>query len=110
MIAHLLRMNGWMETHNFSEEAEVQRFCLTFKGEARLWYGTLSPIEVDWTGLQKCFRQQYSKFGKTKEQLFHVWRSFQYDGNSDTIDSYISKFKQVAALLSYGEPQILGVI
>ena len=27
--------------------------------------------------------------------------------NSDTIDSYISKIKQVAALLNYGKPQIL---
>ena len=57
--------------------------------------------------MQECFRQQYSKFGNTKEELFHVWRSFQYDENSDNIDSYISKIKQVAALLNYGEPQIL---
>ena len=69
----------------------------------------LRPIEVDCTGLQEHFRQQYSKFGNTKEQLFHVWRLFQYDENSDTIDSYISKIKQVVALLNYGEPQILGL-
>ena len=106
-IAHLLRTNDWMETHNFPEEAKVQRFCLTLTGEVRLWHETLRPIDVDWTGLQEHFRQQYSKFGNTKEQLFHVWRSFQYDENSDTIDSYISKIKQVAALLNYGEPQIL---
>ena len=109
-IAHLLRTNDWMETHNFPEEAKVQRFCLTLTGEASLWYETLRPIEVDWIGLQECFRQQYSKFGNTKEQLFHVWRSFQYDENSDTIDSYISKIKQVAAFLNYEEPQILRVI
>ena len=36
-----------------------------------------------------------------------MWRSFQYDENSDTIDSYISKIKQVAVLLNFGEPQIL---
>ena len=107
VIAHLLRTNDWMETHNLPEEAKVQRFCLTLTSEARLWYETLRPIEVDWTGLQECFRQQYSKFGNTKEQLFHMWRSFQYDENSDTIDSYISKIKQEASLLNYGEPQIL---
>ena len=106
-IAHLLRTNDWMETHNFPEETKVQRFCLTLTGEARLWYETLRPIEVDWIGLQECFRQQYSKLGNTREQLFHVWRSFQYDENTHTIDSYISKIKQVAALLYYGEPQIL---
>ena len=60
-----------------------------------------------WIRLQEHFRQQYSRFGNIREQLFHVWRSIQYDENTDTIDSYISKIKQVAALLNYGEPQIL---
>ena len=110
-IAHLLRTNDWMSTHNIPEEAKEQRFCLTLTGEARSgWYETLRPIEVDWTGLQICFRQQYSKFGSTKEQLFHVWRSFQYDEKLDTIDSYISKIKKVAALLNYGELQILELL
>ena len=36
-----------------------------------------------------------------------MWRSFQYDENRDTIDSYILKIKQVAALLNYREPEIL---
>ena len=74
-----------------------------------MWYETLRPIEVDWTGLQEHFRQQYSKFGSTKEQLFHMWRLFQYDENSDIIESYISKIKRLAALLNYGKPQILEV-
>ena len=42
-----------------------------------------------------------------REQYFHAWRSFHYDENTDTIDSYIYKVKQVATLLNYGEPQIL---
>ena len=36
-----------------------------------------------------------------------MWRSFCYDENEDTIDSYILKVKQVASLLNYGEPEIL---
>ena len=106
-IAHLLRSNNWMETHNFPQEAKVQRFCLTLTGEARLWYESLRPIEIDCPTLQEHFRQQYSKFGNTREQYFHMWRSFHYDENTDTIDSYTSKIKQVAALLNYEEPQIL---
>ena len=106
-MAYLLRNNDWMETHSFPQEAEVQRFCLTLMGEARLGYESLRPMEIDWPTLQKHFRQQYSKFGNTREQYFHVWRSFHYDENTDTIVSYISKIKQVAALLNYGEPQIL---
>ena len=27
--AHLLRMNDWMNTHQFQEGEKVQRFCLT---------------------------------------------------------------------------------
>ena len=36
-----------------------------------------------------------------------MWRSFQYDENTDTIDSYILKIKQVASLLNYWEPEML---
>ena len=36
-----------------------------------------------------------------------MWRSFQFDEATDTIDLYVHKVKQVAALLDYGEPQIL---
>ena len=54
--AHLLRTNDWMDTHVFSEGAKVQHFCLTLVGEARLWYESLRPINVDWLGLQNHFR------------------------------------------------------
>ena len=106
-VAHLLKTNDWMDTHNFPEDTKVRRFCLTLTGEARLWYESIRPIEMDWEVLQECFRHQYSKFGSSREQYFHVWRSFQYDENTDTIDSYILKIKQVAPLLNYGEPEIL---
>ena len=64
-------------------------------------------MQLDWPVMKECFRQQYSKFGSTREQYFHIWRSFQFDEAADTIDGYIHKVKQVAALLDYGEPQIL---
>ena len=107
MEAHLLRTNDWMETHNFPDDAKVRRFCLTLMGEARLWYETLRAAQLDWDTQQECFRQQYSKFGSTREQYFHVWRSFHFDENVDAIDTYTTRIKQVAALLNYGEPQIL---
>ena len=62
---------------------------------------------MDWNALQECFRQQYSKYGSSREQYFHMWRSFHYDENTDMIDLYILKVKQVASLLYYGEPEIL---
>ena len=96
-----------MKTHNFPEDTKVRRFCLTLTGEARLWYESIRPIEMDWEVLQECLRQQYSKFGTSREQYFHMRRSFQYDENTNTIDSYILKIKQVASFLNYGEPEIL---
>ena len=76
---HLLRTNDWMDTHAFPEGVKVQRFCLTLVGEARLWYESLRSVALDWNGLQTQFRQQYSKIGNTREQLFHAWRSFHFN-------------------------------
>ena len=98
-----------MNAHNFIEGVKVQRFCLTLSGEARLWYQWLEPINVDCQGLQNLFRQQYSKIGNIREQLFRAWRSFNFDENTETIDAYVTHIRQVAALLGYGEPQILEV-
>ena len=41
--------------------------------------------------------------------MFHAWRSFSFDENTETIDSYVSQIRQVATLLGYEEPQILKV-
>ena len=38
-----------------------------------------------------------------------MWRSFDYDENTETLDGYVTGIRQVAALLGYGEPQILEV-
>ena len=79
VVAHLLRTNDLMEMQDFPDGAKVRRFCLTLTGKARLWYETLRSIHIGCEALQECFRQQYSKFGSTREQYFHVWRSFHYD-------------------------------
>ena len=98
-----------MGTHDFQDQVKVQRFCLTLVGEARLWYTSLRPLNTDWEGLQCMFRQQYSKIGNTREQLFHAWRSFHFDENTETIDAYVNCIRQVATLLGYQELQVLEV-
>ena len=98
-----------MDPHEFPEQVKVQRFCLTLVGEARLWYESLRLINVDWVGLQNIFRQQYSKIGNTREQLFQTWRSFCFNENVEMIDAYVNCIKQVTTLLGYQEPQILKV-
>ena len=106
---HLPFTNVWMITNNFPEDMKVQRFCLSLTGEARLWYESLTPIANNWLVLQKNFRKQYSKIGNTREQLLHAWRSFHYGENTETIDAYVNRIRQVAAMLGYGELQILEV-
>ena len=63
----------------------IQHFCLTLVGEARIWYESLRPIKIEWIRLQNQFRQQYSKIGNTREQLFHAWRSFDFNENTETL-------------------------
>ena len=78
-------------------------------GEARLWYKSLRPVNADWEDLQHMFRQQYSKIGNTREQLFHAWRSFHFDENTEKIDAYVHHIRKIANLLGYQELQVLEV-
>ena len=89
---------------------KVQRFCHTLLGEAKLRFQSIEPLEnTIWPQLENLFRQRYSKLGYTYEQLFHAWRSFNFNENNETIDSYVTWIRQMATLLGYGEPQILEV-
>ena len=99
-----------MNTHHFDEDIKVQRFCLTLFGEARLRYQSLEPLgNTPLAQLQNLFRQRYSKLGNTCKQLFHPQKSFTFDENTETIDSYVIRIRQVVTLLGYGELQILEV-
>ena len=105
--SHPLSTRDWMEVHNFPEGEKVRHFCVTLIGEARLWYESLALLDNDWPTLQNKFRWQYSKIGNTPKQLFHAWRTFKFDENTDSIDSYVLRMSQVMAMLNYGEMQIL---
>ena len=74
-----------------------------------MWYESLRLINIDWLGLQNTFRQQYSKIGNTREQLFHTQGSFHFDKNMETINAYMHHRRQVAKPLGYQEPQIIEV-
>ena len=41
--------------------------------------------------------------------MFHAWRSFSFNENTQTIDSYVTQIRQVATLLGYEEPHLLEV-
>ena len=69
--AHLLHTNDWMLTHDFAEGQKTQRFRLTLRGEARLWYETIANMDDDWPALQDHFRCQCSRVGSTPKQLYY---------------------------------------
>ena len=72
-----------------------------------MWFQSLEPLDnTTWPQLQKA---NVFKIGNTCEQLFHAWRSFNFNENTETLDSYVIQIRHVATLLGYGEPQILEV-
>ena len=101
--SHLLRTRDWMEAPNFPEGDKVRCFLLMLICEARLWHESLSPLDDDWPTLQNKFRWKYSKIGNTPKQLFHAWRTFNCDENTDMIDSYILRMSQGAANADFRE-------
>ena len=67
------------------------------------------PSQGNWEELQEWFRTEFSKLGSSREQLFHAWIILHFDENAETIDAYVQRIRQVAAMLNYHEPQILEV-
>ena len=96
--AHLLQTNDRINAHHFLEGIKVNRFCLTMVGNDRLWHESLEHININWQGFKNLLRQQYSKIGNTREQLFHAWRPFHFDENTETIDAYVTCIRQVATI------------
>ena len=66
-------------------------------------------MNIDRQCLHNLFRQQYSKIGNTRGQLYHAWRSFHLDENTETVGMYVTHIRQVDTCLGYGEPQVIEV-
>ena len=85
---HSFGTNGCKDTHAFPETNRVSRFCLTLVGEVRLWCESFRPSSLQ--QFRSSFRQQYTRIRNTRDQLFHAWRSFHFDENSETRDTYVT--------------------
>ena len=53
--------------------------------------------------MKKKFTQEYSEYGKTPCEWLKSWTELKYRPDSDNIDEYIQKFKELATLLAYPE-------
>ena len=107
---HLLRTQDWMDTHDFTENQMVKQFCLTLASDTRNWYETVRNVQLDWPALQRHFRQKFSKHGNNRDQYYQMWRNFHFDESVDDIDSYVTRVKQIAVLLNYGDPEMLELL
>ena len=53
--------------------------------------------------MKKKFTKEYSEYGKTPREWLKSWTELKYRPDSDNIDEYIQKFKELATLLAYPE-------
>ena len=56
------------------------------------------------------FKKAIFQIRQYPEQFFHQWRCFYFGKNTDTVDSYVTKVSQFAAMLNYEELQILELL
>ena len=79
-------------------------------GEARLWYKSLAPLDDDWPALQNKFRwQAIFKNRQYTQTTVSCLEDILICENKDTIDSYVLRMSQVAAILNYREMHILEI-
>ena len=108
--AHLLCSNDWMNAHHFVYDVRVQKFCLTLLVETRLWFQSLEALNnVIWPECRICLDRDIQNWVIHESNYFMHGDHLNFNTNTETIDSYVTRIRQVAALLGYGEPQVLEV-
>ena len=53
--------------------------------------------------MKKKFTQEYSEYGKTPCEWLKFWTDLKFRPDTDNMDEYIQKFKELAGLLAYPE-------
>ncbi len=82
---------------------KVQRFKLSLDGKARRWYDTQQF--ANYAALVAAFRNKYSQFGNTKEQLIAAWSGLQYSDNID-LEDFFQKALTLGQALNYPQAVI----
>ena len=106
--AHLLAAKDWLDQGNIPLNRRSDKFRLTLKGKARVWYDSLDrDTKKNWVLLQMEFSRHYSLQGRTPKQLCDRWDALSFDPSLDDIDQFIGEVKQTAKQLHL--PQIAVV-
>ena len=107
--AHLLHSNDWMNAHCFEKDIKEQRFASHCWGKQDYGINLKTFGRHYMVTKYTIYLVRHIQIRNTCEKLFHTWRSFTFDENTETIYSYVIRIIQVANLLGYWELQILEV-
>ena len=84
---------------NFEEQ--LRYFKMTLRDLARLWFE--SNTFTDLKDLAHKFLTEFSPYGKRQRDWLHQWVNLKFNPDTDNIDEYIQKFRDLAQLLNYPE-------
>ena len=87
---HLLRMNDWMDTHQFQEGVKVQHFLSNISRGNTIMVQIITTYKCRLDHVTKSIQPTIFKDGNTREQLFHAWGSFHFNANTETLDSHVT--------------------
>lgn len=109
--AHLLAAKDWLDQGNVPIPRRSDKFRLTLKGKARVWYDSLDrDTKRSWELLQMEFSRHYSLQGRTPKQLCDRWDSLCFDPSVDDIDQFIGEVKQTAKQLHLPQVAVITKI
>ena len=74
-------------------------FLMTLRGLARDWL--TSKNYTSWKDIQAHFLQEYSPYGKTPRDWLKHWLELKFVPETDNVDEFMIKLKDIAALLLY---------
>ena len=94
-------MTGWTL---ILSQSSAFLFNISRRGRVMVWIIKTYKFRLKW--VTKSVLRSIHKIGNTREQLFYAWRSFHFNENAETLDSYTTCIRQVATLLGYGKPQV----
>ena len=83
--AHLCRTDDWMDYTCFPRRCQGQVFLSNISRRGKVMVQIIKACKCRLEQVTNQFWQQYSKIGITREQLFHAWRSFHFDENTEML-------------------------
>ena len=114
-IDHCLKVDDYFKVAKIAIVDQRERFKDTLFEKARRWENTLADTvsrydyDDDDTDVQKktsakwFFLQRFAKEGRTIESAYEAWRTLNFNPETDDIEDFLSKVKELAKKLGYAD-------